>query len=104
MVPGIIVFSIFGSLSQAIYNSVDASRSTSFSVDHSDTPSANFLQNLASKKWIPMKSLSDKEYEGMLREKLLKVEVEMAVIDDDIKKLKAKKDSKLVETEMLGKE
>ena len=36
-----------------------------------------------------MKSLSDEEYESMLQEKLVKVEAEMAILDEDIAALKA---------------
>ncbi len=39
----------------------------------------------------PMKSLSDQEYEGLLREKLLKVDVEIAVLDDQIASLRTAK-------------
>lgn len=51
-------------------------------------PPKSFLQSLASKKWIPMKTLSDEEYESMLREKLLRVEAEMAVMDEEIGRLR----------------
>ena len=37
----------------------------------------------------PMKSLSDEEYEHLLNDKLLKVEVEIAVLDDQIADLYA---------------
>ena len=35
-----------------------------------------------------MKTLSDEEYESMLREKLLRVEAEMAVMDEEIGRLR----------------
>ena len=35
-----------------------------------------------------MQNLSDEQYESMLKEKLLRVEVEIAVIDDKIAELK----------------
>jgi hypothetical protein len=37
----------------------------------------------------PMKSLSDQEYEDLLLDKLLKVDVEIAVLDDQIADLQA---------------
>ena len=40
----------------------------------------------------PMKSLSDKEYEDLLLDKLLKVEVEIAVLDDQLADLRAAKE------------
>ena len=83
--PGIIAFSLLGSAGQALYNKVNAS----YTASQYTNPPTSFLQTMASKKWIPMRSLSDAEYEHMLREKLLKVEAEMAVLDDDISQLRA---------------
>ena len=39
-------------------------------------------------KWSPMKVLSDEEYERMLQEKLLRVEAEIAVLDEKIERAK----------------
>jgi len=36
----------------------------------------------------PMKSLSDEQYEDLLRDKLLKVDVEIAMLDDQIADLR----------------
>lgn len=46
-----------------------------------------------------MKVLSDEQYETILREKLLRVEAEIAIVDEDIEKVKqrerdARKDGK----------
>jgi hypothetical protein len=40
-------------------------------------------------KWSPVKLLNDEEHANLLREKLLNVEVEIALIDDKIAALKA---------------
>jgi predicted house-cleaning noncanonical NTP pyrophosphatase (MazG superfamily) len=40
-------------------------------------------------KWSPIKVLTDTEYENMLREKLLKVNAEIALVDDNIEALRA---------------
>lgn len=39
-------------------------------------------------KWSPLKKLSDKEYVDMMEEKMLKLDVEIALIDDRIADLK----------------
>lgn len=39
---------------------------------------------MAEMKWSPMKVLSDEQYERMLRERLLKVEAEIAILDEKI--------------------
>jgi hypothetical protein len=46
-----------------------------------------FLQWMADSKWIPLRSLSDQEYRGMLSEKLLSIEAELALLDDKIEEL-----------------
>jgi len=88
IIPGMLVFSLFGCLGQMSYNTVRSSREAA-QLNTDQLPAPSFLQRLASKKWIPMKSLSDEEYEGMLQEKLVKVEAEMAILDEDIAALKA---------------
>lgn len=45
------------------------------------------MQRMAESKWIPLRTLSDQEYRGMLREKLLSVEAEIALLDDKIQEL-----------------
>ncbi|KAI5928717.1 hypothetical protein F4810DRAFT_20878 [Camillea tinctor] len=40
-------------------------------------------------KWSPMKRLTDKEYEEKLAEKLLRLDAEIAIIDENIESLKA---------------
>lgn len=43
-------------------------------------------------KWSPMKKLTDAEYEHILSEKLLELEAEIAIVDDNIAELKAQKE------------
>jgi hypothetical protein len=49
----------------------------------------NWLQRFAEKPWSPMTVLTDEKYEDLLNEKLLKIEVEIALIDDKIKELRS---------------
>lgn len=47
------------------------------------------MERIAESKWIPIRSLSDEQYKQMLNEKLLAVEVEIALIDDRIEELRS---------------
>ena len=40
------------------------------------------------RKWSPIKKLSDREYEEMLQEKLVGVEADLAMVDEEIEKVK----------------
>ena len=40
-------------------------------------------------KWSPMKRLTDKEYEEKLEEKILRLEAEIAIINENIESLRA---------------
>lgn len=42
-----------------------------------------------SSKWSPVTSISDQEYEKFLEKKLLKVEAELALLDDNVRALRA---------------
>ncbi|KAL8999373.1 MAG: hypothetical protein Q9169_001799 [Polycauliona sp. 2 TL-2023] len=122
IIPGIIMFSLFGFAGQYAYNALDArhhnldgpstlptTQSTSTAgadrggIEAQDFKSEDPLWKRAlNSKWSPMKVLSDEQYEKMLRTKLLRVEAELAIVDEDIEKVKQterdeqkeKKDSK----------
>lgn len=47
------------------------------------------MQQMAESKWIPLRHLSDEEYRGMLNEKLLSVEAEIALLDEKIEQLES---------------
>lgn len=88
MVPGTIMFSLLALVGQALYNRADAKHSAFDSDDLDKAPLAESIgRRLAKSKWSPVKVLSDEEYERMLREKLLHVNAEIAIIDEGIERL-----------------
>ena len=44
---------------------------------------------MADSKYSPMKVMSDEEYEKVLRENLVRVDAEIALVDEGIKKMKS---------------
>lgn len=83
ILPGAIMFALFGAGGQALYNSADARN-----LAQVDAPEKDLKQSWLNSKWSPMKVLSDKEYEEMLREKLLRVNAEIALVDENIEALR----------------
>lgn len=79
MIPGIIMFGIFGATGQALYNKADETVADSIKL----TPDGKQNSWLNS-KWSPMKVLSDAEYENMLREKLLSINAQISLVDESI--------------------
>ena len=79
-----VVFSLLGYVGQKSYNAIDA-----WQMEQPDTPSKPIIQRMADSKWIPLRSLSDQDYRGMLSEKLLSIEAEIALIDEKIDALEA---------------
>ncbi|CAL8574497.1 hypothetical protein XPA_000455 [Xanthoria parietina] len=107
IIPGMIMFSLFGFAGQYVYNAIDARHhshgpltaattqtkpTTSEiheSIEAQDTKAEEPLwKRVLNSKWSPMKVLSDEQYETILREKLLRVEAEIAIVDEDIEKVK----------------
>ena len=86
--PGAIMFSIFGLVGQSIYNFADARHSEMQRADFEASGKQSTWKNLLNSRWSPVKELSDKEYEQMLEEKLLRLNAEIALIDEDISKLR----------------
>ncbi|KAK7544776.1 uncharacterized protein J3D65DRAFT_664002 [Phyllosticta citribraziliensis] len=87
ILPGMIVFSLLGYTGQAFVNRREAQYDADEVAD-SDSNQKTFWQRLASSKFSPVKIMTDAEYEELLKEKLLRVETEIALIDDHIARLK----------------
>jgi hypothetical protein len=77
-----IFFSLFGGAGQLVANAIDWKPS-------SESATEGFLKS----KWSPVTFLTDEEYEKILEEKLLRVEVEIAIVDDNIKELRTAEES-----------
>ncbi|KAK4167571.1 hypothetical protein QBC43DRAFT_310991 [Cladorrhinum sp. PSN259] len=78
ILPGAIVFSVLGAGGQAFANRRAAKAESETSTDKKGVWA----------KWSPITQLSDEDYEKLLEERLLRVEADIAVIDDHIKKLR----------------
>ncbi|KAJ5257033.1 hypothetical protein N7478_013137 [Penicillium angulare] len=65
LIPGLVVFSLLGS----------------------QNPSKPLAVRMAESKWIPLRHLSDEDYRGILSEKLLSIEAEIALLDEKIEEL-----------------
>ena len=76
------MFSLFGFAGQVAYNSFSARRL----VGVKEGP--GFWRRMAEKSWSPVTVMSNEEYAERLREKMLKVDVEIAIIDDKIEALR----------------
>ncbi|TKX24877.1 hypothetical protein C1H76_2830 [Elsinoe australis] len=79
--PGGLMFSIFGASGQGLYNMLDASNSKRV---EEAKEKEGMLKWIAKQKWSPFSILTDAEYEKILREKILTLDVEIALIDDRI--------------------
>lgn len=81
--PGLVIFSILGYGGQAAFNKIDA-----WQMDKkAQAPTRPWAQRMADSKWIPFRNLSDDEYRGILSEKLLSIEAEIALLDEKIEAL-----------------
>lgn len=76
------MFSLFGAGGQKAVNSYYRRRAER---EKEEKEGGGFLAS----KWSPVTKLSDEEYEGILREKLLEVEVQLALLDEQIDQVKA---------------
>lgn len=93
------MFSLLGAAGQALYDRADTE--VSKAVESAPAKKSSWLDS----RWSPMRRLSGDEYETMLREKLLVVEADIALIDENIKALREKErsmDSKSGENQASG--
>lgn len=90
MLPGALMFSLFGAGGQAVANWRAARAANA-----PPTPSKRFWA-----RWSPFTRLSDRDYEKILEERLLRVEVDIAMVDDHIRELR--ESEKQMRTEGAG--
>ena len=77
MLPGAIVFGIFGMLGQGAFESLQADGAD-------DQSKISYTQRLLESRWVPLKRLSDDDYVGVLNEKSIRIDAEIAIIDEKI--------------------
>lgn len=100
------MFSLFGWAGQSIFNGLDARHTRKIHASISNLPAGpasetqpsnsrpadtqpfNFLQKVASMKYSPLKYIPDDEYEVMLQERLLRLDAEIALVDEKLEELK----------------
>lgn len=74
------VFGLLGATGQALSHSYQASQ---------EKNASNPRTSMFDSKWSPLQRLSDEQYEALLQEKLLKIDVELALIDEKVTELTA---------------
>ena len=83
--PGFIVFSLVGYLGQTGFNIAESWPQENAGKEAAKPKS--ILERMAASKWIPLKALSDDDFRDILKEKVLSIEVEIALLDDKIRSL-----------------
>ena len=85
------MFTIFGFVGQTVYNKLDARHMEEVAVkmeNGGENETKGFWNRVVEMRWMPMKALSDKEYTDLLRERLLKIEADIALVDEEVERLR----------------
>ncbi|KAI4120880.1 MAG: hypothetical protein LQ338_006705 [Usnochroma carphineum] len=96
IIPGIIMFSLFGFAGQHAYNALDARQASNAIAAPSDIAAQTtadqqpLWKRTLNSRYSPMKVLSDEQYEDLLKEKLVRVDAEIAIVDEEIGKARAR--------------
>ncbi|TVY24933.1 hypothetical protein LHYA1_G006249 [Lachnellula hyalina] len=85
ILPGAIMFALFGAAGQAVYNRSAAQNSNMPQAATDKSEKFSWMNS----KWSPMSVLSDAEYEKLLQERLLRINAEIALVDENIEALRA---------------
>lgn len=93
VLPATLMWSLFGAAGQYAYNRYDGSRNSAAPVEE-----GTFWTRMSKKGWSPIKFISNEDYAEMLREKMLKLDTEIAVLDDKIAALKEQVGDKLADS------
>ena len=93
------MFTIFGYVGQTVYNALDARHSEQVASDAQAEAEGKkndgkpFWVKLAGMKWSPMTVLSHQDYADILKEKLLRVDAEIALLDEEVERLQGEERS-----------
>ncbi|QDS77269.1 hypothetical protein FKW77_003845 [Venturia effusa] len=90
-VLGVFGGTLVGCIGQKSYNSLDQKNTQAIATPVA--PKEPLWRRIVNSKYSPMSVLTNKQYEDLLQEKLLRVDTDIAIIDDDIAKLR--KESKI---------
>ena len=88
------MFTLFGYLGQTVYNALDARHSEQVAIDiqaaaqGKTNDGKRFWERIAEMKWSPLTAVSDEDYGHLLKEKLLRVEAEIALVDEEVDRLR----------------
>lgn len=77
ILPGAVVFSLLGLGGAALQNRIK-----------SKEQSESWFRKVIDGKWSPITRITNEDWERILEEKLLRVETEIAVLDDSIEELR----------------
>ena len=98
------MFTLFGYVGQTVYNKLDAKYSEQVAVEmHKEKEEKRGLWNkVAEMKWSPMKKLSDEEYGNLLKERLLRIEADIALVDEELEKVRSEENVANARNENIG--
>jgi hypothetical protein len=102
-IPGTIMFALFGYGGQRAYDFLDRRNSETVRkeverrAEGKPEEKEMLMHRIAKSKWSPMSIMTDEEYEKVLGERLLRVETDIALIDDRIKELRKQQMEERVE-------
>lgn len=80
------MFGAAGYVGQRMYDSADQRKMDKLRFEESGKTETK--DSWIDSKWVPWKRLTNDEYEGMLKERLLKVDAEIAILDENLEALR----------------
>lgn len=91
ILPAALVWTVVGFVGQTVYNKFDArySEQAAAELHKEKEEKKGFWNRVADMRWSPMKKLSDEEYGNMLKERLLRVEADIALVDEELEKVRS---------------
>jgi len=98
VIPGAIMFTLFGATGQFIYNKLDNRQTRKAFEEANTTPEQrqeakqqSVVERILRSDSSPVKRLTDEEYKALLRKQLLVIDADIALVDEEIASLSHKK-------------
>jgi hypothetical protein len=82
------MFGLFGYIGQYSYEKLDASHAAKANGPEGEGLIQSWATAIGTSKWSPIKKIDNQQYELLMRDKLLHVDAELAVIEEDLTALR----------------
>jgi hypothetical protein len=95
VVPGMVMFAVFGAAGQGIWNYSATRRNMEEEKLRAGGGDKGLQNSWLNSRWSPVKVLTDEEYGRLMEERLLRVRADLAILDENLERLRKEAEAQM---------